>query len=809
MDLLAEQIRLEEEARARHREGWLDNIRDAMESGRAGAVPFIQRMTVAAYPTVEAKVLDILNDGSRGPGAQYRTYMRSIGARACACLALSMAVTGAASNQPVAQLLRDMGKALMAEVVYSAASKSSSKGAVYMGKVAKDVRRNKSKSPNHIYNKARGAARNLGVDVDTMPARAFISIGKLLMQAVEPTGLVTTEKVGGSARMRGTARFCLAADVIATMQDWVGLPSADGYCCPPMIVPPRQIAPDGKSGMWQSPAQAATYRVVSRMRHATYAKLKVGTAAVAEACMMLSSVPYRINPMVLEFLRHNRTGCMGLPVEPAEPKLPFTIPAGVSFDQYISQFPEQMQQTMQAQAHEFKVKTRLWHEEMKKFSSQMFVLNGSIREADIYAKYSHVYMPTHADTRGRIYYSSILNPQSIDAVRAMLELAEPVPLGEDGLFWLKVHVANCFGYDATDFTDRAAWTDKTLPRLREACRLPEAYNTFWEEADYPMCAWAAACELIAAIDSPDHTKFPSRVITHWDATCSGMQHLSAMFRDEVGGAAVNLIDSPGRKADIYLITAAAALRTLQEREGVQSTHLGQWMLSTGIARNMAKKPVMTYVYSATLRGMTDHFCLYLRKEGVKLAAGSSLLDCARALAELMWESIPKAVPKAAAAMAWLQEVARAAAEKGEYVEWDAPSGHHCINLYQATKETRMSLHLMGVHGIKLYNYLDKPDSRKCAAAIAPNFVHSMDASHMMRVLWALWNLGIYMVSIHDSFGVAAGHAGVLHKVIREQFVKMYTECDPVKDLEERYGIKAPERGNLDLELVKTSSKFFC
>ena len=65
MDLIAEQIRLEEEARARHREGWLDNIRDAMESGRAGSVPFIQRLMVAAYPTVESKIMEILNDGER------------------------------------------------------------------------------------------------------------------------------------------------------------------------------------------------------------------------------------------------------------------------------------------------------------------------------------------------------------------------------------------------------------------------------------------------------------------------------------------------------------------------------------------------------------------------------------------------------------------------------------------------------------------------------------------------------------------------------------------------------------------------
>ncbi|HDR2377246.1 TPA: hypothetical protein QCH88_004501, partial [Enterobacter asburiae] len=117
MDLLAEQIRLEEEARARHREGWLDNIKDAMAAGRAGSVPLLQRMMVEAFPQVEAAMQDLLNETTRGAGAQYRTFMRELGVKACSSLALSMAVSGAASEQAVLNLLKDMGKALMAEVV--------------------------------------------------------------------------------------------------------------------------------------------------------------------------------------------------------------------------------------------------------------------------------------------------------------------------------------------------------------------------------------------------------------------------------------------------------------------------------------------------------------------------------------------------------------------------------------------------------------------------------------------------------------------------------------------------------------------
>jgi Mitochondrial DNA-directed RNA polymerase len=809
MDLVQKQIEMEEEARALHRQGWLDNIREALASGRAGSVPMLQRMMAEAYPTVEAAMDKIMNETTRGFGAQYRGYMRELGVRTCASLALGMAVSGAAAEQQATILLKDMGKALMAEVTYNRAAKAGAKQAAYMEKVARDVRRSKSKSANHIYHKARASAANVGVGMELLPQQALITIGKLMMRCVEPTGLITTARVGGNRGMRGTAHFHLHDDVLVAMNDWINLPRSDGMCYPPMIVPPTQISRDGLSGMWQSPGQAAMYTAISRLRHRDYRKMGVDPLPVIEPLMMLSSVPFRVNPMVLEFLLRNRTGVMNLPAEPVKPKLPFTIPAGITIAQYVSKFPEEMQARMDAELTEYKVRTRLYYGELRKFSSKMVALNAAINEAAKYAEFERVYLPTYADTRGRCYYASNLNPQGIDAVRALLELAEPVPLGKEGMFWLKVHIANCFGYDSTDFSDRAAYVDKMLPRLREACRLPEAYDSFWAEADSPLCAWAAASDLLRALDSGNPEAYPSRVVTQWDATCSGLQHLSAMLRDEVGGAAVNLIDHVGRKADIYIKTATAALEALQRDEAVNPTQMGSWLVSLGVQRAMAKKPVMTYVYGATRHGMVDYYCLYLRENHIKLPQGKSLLECAQYIAEYMWAAIPRVVPKAAELMAWLQAIAYEAASMGEYVEWEAPSGLRVPNLYAASKDTIMKLQLMGIHGIKVREYLDKPDARKCAAAIAPNFVHSMDASHMMKVLWEMWNNGVYMVSIHDSFGCAAAHAGLMHKVIRQKFVEMYEQCDPIQQLALAYNREAPERGNLDLQLVNSSSKFFC
>lgn len=809
MDLLAEQIRLEEEARARHRTGWLDNIRTAMNEGRAGSVPILHRMMVKAFPQVEQAMLAVMNDQSRGYGAQYRTYLRELGANACASLALSMAVSGAAAEQTVVATLKGMGQAVVAEVIYKRAAAAGAVQAAYMDRVRLDNRERKSKDPKHIVAKVRKSAQNVGEAPDSLPQRAYITIGKLLMQCVACTGLVVTERRGGSSRMGGMAHFVLHEDVLCTVNDWIELPNVDGGCYPPLIVPPAQIAPDGRSGMWHSPGQNAMYRVISRMNRREYRALNIDPTPVIEPCMELSSVPYRINPMVLEFLQRNRTGVLGLPVAPIEPKMPFTVPEHLTFAQHIARFPEEIRIRMDAEAHEYKVKKRIYHTQLRKFTSQMMALTNAVNEAHRYAVYDRIYLPTYADTRGRIYYSSSLNPQGIDAIRALLELADPVPLGKDGLFWLKVHVANCFGYDATDFDDRAAWTDKTLQRLREACRIPEAYDSFWSEADSPISAWAAAVELIRAIDSGHPESYPCRVVTQWDATCSGLQHLSAMLRDAVGGAAVNLIDSLKRKADIYLKVAGAALDSLKRVEEHNPTLMGAWLLKCGIQRAWAKKPVMTYVYGATKHGMIDYYCILLREERIPLPPGKKLIECATYIASIMWEAIPQVVPKAAELMAWLQSVAVSEAQAGRYVRIRAPSGLEFVNIYEGTKRGTVSLNLMGVHQIQIWEPTGKPDARKCAASFPPNFVHACDASHMMRVLWALWNEGIYMVSIHDSFGCAAAYAGRMHEIIRDQFVKMYEQYDPIEELARAYNLTAPDKGELDITCVRNSSKFFC
>jgi DNA-directed RNA polymerase, mitochondrial len=92
----------------------------------------------------------------------------------------------------------------------------------------------------------------------------------------------------------------------------------------------------------------------------------------------------------------------------------------------------------------------------------------------------------------------------------------------------------------------------------------------------------------------------------------------------------------------------------------------------------------------------------------------------------------------------------------------------------------------------------------------PNFVHSLDASHLIRVVNAAAREDVTSVAVvHDSFGCLAPHARALYWVIREELALLY-ECDVLADLREAAGSTEPlpAKGSLDTSLLMKSKYAF-
>jgi DNA-directed RNA polymerase len=83
---------------------------------------------------------------------------------------------------------------------------------------------------------------------------------------------------------------------------------------------------------------------------------------------------------------------------------------------------------------------------------------------------------------------------------------------------------------------------------------------------------------------------------------------------------------------------------------------------------------------------------------------------------------------------------------------------------------------------------------------APNFVHSMDAAHLIRVVLASAEAGITdVVTVHDSFACLAPYAKRFNQIIRVQLGILYQTYDPIRTLQicNPNNVPGPEMGNLD------------
>lgn len=55
--------------------------------------------------------------------------------------------------------------------------------------------------------------------------------------------------------------------------------------------------------------------------------------------------------------------------------------------------------------------------------------------------------------------SSYIHPAGDDPIRSILLFAEAKPLGANGLYWLKIQVANMYGATKGSFEQRVNWTE--------------------------------------------------------------------------------------------------------------------------------------------------------------------------------------------------------------------------------------------------------------------------------------------------------------------------------------------------------------
>jgi len=473
----------------------------------------------------------------------------------------------------------------------------------------------------------------------------------------------------------------------------------------------------------------------------------------------------------------------------------------------------------------------------------------------------HLY---NCDFRGRIYVNTaFLNEQSSDNAKGLLLLEDPVKLGEDGWYWLRVHISNCYGNDKVSLDDRAKFVSDSLQTFIGYANSPFV-NTDWMNAEKPFSFLACCFELKKIGEWLTKGNFISDYECHLpvyiDGSNNGVQHLVAMSQDEIIAPLVNLVpqELPG---DVYMYIAKYVweeLKVMTNRlsdsekkqfnsvfetaKNLQSAYMNapdkseakalayqvaqQWRNEHRVIREklfplywlaiddpkdqrkVVKRNVMTLGYGGTSYGMGQQIIDDTRDMSEYLRDKEHLWGAL--LGNLVFETCYSKLPGPAKMLRLFQSLADRSNEQDRFLAWKTPiTNFPVFQTYTKPKTARTKLKYgndeLKVHVQTWESTIIDKDSQKTGAA--PNIVHSFDAAHLTMVVASAH---FPVTVVHDSFGCHPGNMSQLFKLVREKFIEFY-DSKPLNQILAQLDSEdlMPELGTLDYKEVLKSQYAFC
>jgi DNA-directed RNA polymerase len=503
-----------------------------------------------------------------------------------------------------------------------------------------------------------------------------------------------------------------------------------------------------------------------------------------DALNALQAVAWKVNTRVLEVLKWAYEN--NVPIEGLPPQTNVALPEKARAWEFMEEDERRL----------WKYRTSQVKERNRSYVGNRVLFAQDVVTAERLAESPRFWVPMNADWRGRVYGIPHFNFQRDDRVRALFLFADGQPIGVEGLRALKVHVANCGDFNKISkrtLAEREAWTDTNLGIITTCATKPTSPEALevWTNADKPFLFLAGCMELQAAlIVGPG---FITRLPVSFDGSCSGLQHLCAMTR-ATEGSRVNLTAST-LPQDVYQEVANLVSVRVRSDLGGPSAVVAATCLAHGVTRKVVKRNVMTYSYSSKKFGMSKQIMEDLMRPlsfdvlSGKLVAHPFGEDEGRAaskyLAGHIYDAIETLVTLPAKAMTMLQKCARALAHEGKPLTWTTPLGMPWSNRYHAPTLRRLSLWLHDTRvRIVIADGNEKAiDKDKASNGVAPNFVHALDAAHLLMVANACVSEDITQIAtVHDSFGCLAPGAARFNQIIREQFVELYTKHDVLAEV---------------------------
>ena len=578
----------------------------------------------------------------------------------------------------------------------------------------------------------------------------------------------------------------------------------------PMVVEPKPWISFEDGGYYTLPQKVVRQKSGDSSQKA-YAKLAIENGDLAQVLAgldVLGRVPWQINAPVLEVMAkvwNTGEGIGGL------------VPDDVG----LQRPPEPPEHATYQERTKWARDLKEYENLMGGYHSQRCFQNFQLETARAFVNEKKIYFPHSVDFRGRAYpIPPILNHIGPDVSRGLLKFANGKELGTIGLQWLKIHLANLYGYDKASLREREKFAMDNINEVYDSATNPLGGRRWWTKAEDPWQCLACCIELKNALDAPDPTRYLSQLPVHQDGTCNGLQHYAALGGDYAGARQVNLEPSD-RPQDIYT-GVAELVKASVAKDAAKGDDRAQ-IVEGHITRKVVKRTVMTNVYGVTFIGAKEQVKDELQKifpNFTQTNSVRSLASVALYVALKIFEALGTIFNGAQEIQYWLGECGdrittsitaeqieklrdrsngkpiqayegkfkqpksvttsiRTKLNKGmeqfkTSIIWTTPLKMPIVQPYRKDSVQVIKTKVQDIT-VSKRTQADVVDKRKQLQAFPPNFIHSLDATHMILSALECNEKGLDFAAVHDSFWTHASDIPNLNVILRDAFVRMHSE----------------------------------
>lgn len=438
--------------------------------------------------------------------------------------------------------------------------------------------------------------------------------------------------------------------------------------------------------------------------------------------------------------------------------------------------------------------------------------NDIFKKAEEFSKFDGVYFSVYVDDRMRRYtyvHTGSLTYMGSSLAKALLHLGDKEAFDIVGLRNLFLTLANCLGYDKESLTMKLPKAVEFWTANRDDF-FNDNYDVFFElqdEMDDPIQGMAICIELV------NHERaeacgevYLSGILCHKDARCSGAAIIGTMLQDKRATTLTSVVDivmeDEAKLPDAYM-NAAETGRELNtcayfnEHDDVL------------FSRSTWKNPTMTRA-SYGCSESTIHKGADDKKIGgnMKLFKDNNLdFGQCTDFTKLMMKALDKSLPGNSMYLKSIKAASKEVLLTNGVWKYKIPmNGFPVVRRKVKVKEQRLSTP-KGFSRVDLvfYTPTDKLDLNESLQAVAPDLVHSIDASLLVMVGQ---DMKVPMATVHDSIATHPNHGDKLVKSYAAALHHVATG-NVISDIYESMGtsVKAPFVGSLsdeELESIKHS-----